>query len=41
MAGEVALPDDAPGLLQRAAAWWPREAAEAVRIALTAIAALP
>ncbi|SEN83826.1 Uncharacterized membrane protein YccC [Methylobacterium sp. UNC300MFChir4.1] len=40
MAGEVALSEDAPGLLQRLAAWWPREAAEAVRIALTAIAAI-
>ncbi|WP_331308654.1 FUSC family protein [Methylobacterium oryzae] len=40
MAGEVALDADAPGLLQRLAAWWPREAAEAVRIALTAIAAI-
>jgi uncharacterized membrane protein YccC len=42
MAGEIALAGggDAPGLLRRIAAWWPREAAEAVRIALTAIAAI-
>ena len=42
MAGEGVLPDpgSAPGALRRLAAWWPREAAEAVRIALTAIAAI-
>ena len=43
MAGETALPDcrSAPSdTLQRLAAWWPREAAEALRIALTAIAAI-
>lgn len=42
MAGEGVMPErgSAPGALRRLAAWWPRAAAEAVRIALTAIAAI-